>query len=55
MTAAPGSAPGPPERGFFAETWIWWLLPLVIVAAVVGAVLYFSEGQSNSQFIYDEH
>jgi hypothetical protein len=45
------------ERGgflaFLKDTWIWWLAPLVIALAVVLCLLYYSEADATSPFIYD--
>ncbi len=38
---------------FLKDTWIWWLAPLVIALAVVLGLLWFSEADATSPFIYD--
>jgi hypothetical protein len=40
--------------GFLIDTWIWWLLPLLIVLALAIALLWVSEGDATSPFIYNE-
>ena len=30
----------------------WWLLPIVVVMAVVGALLVFAQGSALAPFIY---
>lgn len=45
--------------GFVAEFWQflrvrkkWWLLPIVVVMAMVGALLVFAQGSALAPFIY---
>jgi hypothetical protein len=40
--------------GFLRETWMWWLLPLVIVLALAVVLLWTAEGDATSPFIYNE-
>jgi uncharacterized membrane protein YjdF len=47
------------QRGFFGEVWSflktrkkWWLLPIVGVMLVVGALLIFAQGSALAPFIY---
>lgn len=41
--------------GFLKENWIWWLAPLIVAAALVVWLLWFSEGSASSPFIYDSY
>lgn len=42
-----------PSRGFFAENWLWIVLPIVITALAVGAFLFLSNpGDGTDGFIY---
>jgi hypothetical protein len=58
-TNEPSSAPGderPSAGGFGAflkETWVWWVTPLVLALILLAILLYFSESQAASPFIYD--
>jgi hypothetical protein len=38
---------------FLKDTWIWWLLPLLLVLGLAIALLWMSEGDATSPFIYD--
>ena len=38
--------------GFMRERKKWWLLPLVVVLLVVGALLVFAQGSALAPFIY---
>ena len=45
--------------GFLSELWAymkvrkkWWLLPIVLVMVVVGALLVFAQGSALAPFIY---
>ncbi|MHC5212644.1 MAG: DUF5989 family protein [Planctomycetota bacterium] len=40
--------------GFLRDTWIWWLLPLVIVLGLAIVLLWLAEGDATSPFIYNE-
>ena len=47
------------RRGFVGQTWgflrarkKWWLLPIVFVMVVVGALLIFAQGSALAPFIY---
>ena len=45
-------------RQFLAENKLWWVTPIVLVAALVVYVLIFDgvpEGEGDSPFIYDEY
>lgn len=37
---------------FMKERKKWWLLPLVVVLAAVGALLAFAQGSALAPFIY---
>jgi len=48
-----------PKSSFAGELWAfmrvrkkWWLLPLIIVLATVGALLVFAQGSVLAPFIY---
>jgi len=45
--------------GMFGEFWAfmrvrkkWWLLPIIIVMVLVGALLVFAQGSALAPFIY---
>ncbi len=47
------------KRGVVAELWAflkirkkWWLLPIIIVMLLVGALLVFAQGSVLAPFIY---
>jgi hypothetical protein len=47
------------RRGIVGELWAfmkvrkkWWLLPIIIVLLVVGALLVFAQGSALAPFIY---
>jgi Family of unknown function (DUF5989) len=47
------------RRGLLSEMWAfmrarkrWWLLPIVVVMLVVGALLIFAQGSALAPFIY---
>lgn len=47
------------NRGLFGEVWAfvkvrkkWWLLPLILLMVVVGALLVFAQGSVLAPFIY---
>jgi hypothetical protein len=39
---------------FLRENWIWWLAPLVIAVVAIVLLLWLSEGDAGSPFVYDE-
>ena len=39
--------------GFLRDTWVWWLLPLVIVLGLAVLLLWLAEGDATSPFVYD--
>ena len=48
-----------PRRSVLAELWTflgarkkWWLLPIVLVMLLVGALLVFAQGSALAPFIY---
>jgi hypothetical protein len=47
------------KRGILSELWAfmkvrkkWWLLPIIVVMACVGALLVFAHGSVLAPFIY---
>jgi len=47
------------RRGILGELWAfmrvrkkWWLLPIIIVLLLVGALLVFAQGSALAPFIY---
>ena len=47
------------RRGIVGELWAfmkvrkkWWLLPIIIVLMLVGALLIFAQGSALAPFIY---
>lgn len=47
------------RRGFFGELWAfmktrkkWWLMPIILVLFLVGALLLFAQGSVLAPFIY---
>ena len=47
------------RRGIVGELWAfmkvrkkWWLLPIIIVLLLVGALLVFAQGSALAPFIY---
>jgi hypothetical protein len=52
MSTEPGNESGG-ILAFLKDTWIWWLAPIVVALAVIVALLYFSEAEATSPFIYD--
>jgi hypothetical protein len=47
------------KRGLFGELWAfmkvrkkWWLLPIIVVMLLVGALLVFAQGSALAPFIY---
>lgn len=47
------------SRGLVSEFWAflgarkkWWLLPIIIVMVVLGALLVFAQGSALAPFIY---
>jgi hypothetical protein len=47
------------RRGLMSELWAylkvrkkWWLLPIIILMAAVGALLVFAQGSALAPFIY---
>jgi hypothetical protein len=38
---------------FLKETWLWWATPLVLALVLLAILLYFSESDATSPFIYD--
>jgi hypothetical protein len=51
------SASGDASEGgfgaFLKDTWIWWVTPLVLALVLLAVLLYFSESDASSPFIYD--
>jgi hypothetical protein len=48
-----------PDSGLARELWAfmrerkkWWLLPIIIVMALVGALIIFAQGSVLAPFIY---
>lgn len=48
-----------PQRGFLRELWAfmktrkkWWLMPIILVLFLVGALLLFAQGSVLAPFIY---
>jgi hypothetical protein len=52
-TQGGGQQGRPGFLGFLRDTWIWWLLPLVIVLGLAILLLRASEGDATSPFIYN--
>jgi hypothetical protein len=47
------------RRGILGELWAfmkvrkkWWLLPIIVVLLLVGALLVFAQGSALAPFIY---
>jgi len=47
------------KRGVLSELWAfmrvrkkWWLLPIIVVLLLVGALLVFAQGSALAPFIY---
>ena len=47
------------QRGIVGELWVflrarkkWWLLPIIGVMLIVGALLIFAQGSALAPFIY---
>lgn len=47
------------RKSIFSELWAfmkvrkkWWLLPIIVVLLVVGALLVFAQGSALAPFIY---
>ena len=47
------------KKGLFGELWAfmkvrkkWWLLPIIVVMMLVGALLVFAQGSALAPFIY---
>jgi Family of unknown function (DUF5989) len=38
--------------GFMRESKKWWLLPIILVCLIVGALLIFAQGSVLAPFIY---
>jgi len=38
--------------GFMRERKKWWLLPVIVVMVIVGALLVFAQGSALAPFIY---
>ena len=38
--------------GFMKERKKWWLLPVIVVMVVMGALLVFAQGSALAPFIY---
>ena len=38
--------------GFMRERKKWWLLPVIVVMVVMGALLVFAQGSALAPFIY---
>ena len=39
-------------RAFLRERKKWWLLPVIVMLALVGALLIFAQGSALAPFIY---
>ena len=55
VTQGDGEQPGRAGfTGFLRDTWMWWLLPLVIVLGLAIVLLWLAEGDATTPFINNE-
>ena len=59
MTPSSGSRPGRSRFGLVSELWAfmrvrkkWWLGPILVVLALLGMLIVFTEGSALAPFIY---